>query len=109
MSESILKWALGIVGSLILSLGGWVYNQGANIAVLENKIQNLEHQILKDDNSKQTANDVLKDWSSFKSTQESQGRQLKNLWEHLNEAQRKELHYENRISRLETKQEICCE
>lgn len=102
LNDKFTKWAIGILTTGLVGAFSWAWNLNSEIAVIKSKQ-------LQDKSSIETASQVLQDWSSFKSTQESQGRQLKNLWEHLNEAQKKELHYENRISRLETKQEICCE
>lgn len=44
-NEKLVQWGLGIAGSLILSLGGWVYSQGAAIEVLKEKVSDNERQL----------------------------------------------------------------
>ena len=96
------KWAIGILTTGLIGAFTWAWNLNADIAVMESRM-------LQDSNSKQTADEVLKNWSSLKSTQESHARQLQNLWKHLNAAQEKEIKWENRVSRIESKLDYCCD
>lgn len=102
INKKFVTWAVGLLTTGLVSSLSWAWNLDSKIAV-------LEANQLNDRNSIETADEVLKNWSSINSTQESHARQLKGLWEHLNKAQEKEAAALQRLSRIEIKQEICCD
>ena len=45
LSENVLKWIFGIIASLILTLGGWVYDMSGTIAELRSEVNSHERQL----------------------------------------------------------------
>lgn len=102
IKERVYQIALSLSMLISSASFGWAWDTNAEMAVIKSNQ-------LQDKSSRDTADDVLKEWSSIISTQESHTRQLQNLWGKMNIAQDKEEAALQRLTRIEVQQEICCE
>lgn len=102
MRDKLVGIAISVLTAGLIGAFTWAWNLNSDIAVMQSRM-------LQDNNSRETADAVLKDWSSIISTQESHSRQLQNLWGKMNEAQNKEEAALQRLVRIEVQQEICCD
>lgn len=102
IDERIGKWAVGLLSTAVIALAGFLWNVNAELAVIKSDM-------LHDKSSKETADEVLKDWSSFKSTQEAHARQLQSIWSKYNEGLKEARDMEKRVSKIEVKLDICCD
>ena len=101
LNDKFTKWAIGILTTGLVGAFSWAWNLNADLAVIQSNMLN-------DRSSNETKDEILKDWSSTKSTQEAHARQLRSIWEKYNDAQEKELRNEQRLTRIETNLDNCC-
>lgn len=102
LDERVGKWAIGVLGTAVMALAGFLWNVNAELAVMKSEM-------LRDKNSKETADEVLKNWSSLKSTQEAHARQLQSIWGKYNDGIKEARDMEKRVSKIEVKLDICCD
>ena len=102
LNDKFTKWAIGLLTTGLIGAFSWAWNLNSEIAVIKSKQ-------LQDKPSIETAEQVLKDWSKMTRDVDALASQMRKMWENYNTAQEKEVRWENRISRIEIKQEICCE
>tara|TARA_R110000803_G_scaffold36811_16_gene79199 strand:+ start:5131 stop:5460 length:330 start_codon:yes stop_codon:yes gene_type:complete len=101
LREKIMNVAVSILTAGLIGAFTFAWNLNAEIAIIKNTI-------ITDSNSKETADEVLKDWSKEVRNIEALQSQMKSMWKNVNMAQEKELKWEHRISKIEAKQDICC-
>lgn len=102
IDERVGKWALGLMGTAVMALAGFLWNMNAEIAVMKSEM-------LRDKNSKETADEVLKNWSKMNSRMEAIERQMRSIWEKYNKALEQKEAATERVAKLEAKLEYCCE
>lgn len=102
LREKIMNIVVSVLTAGLIGAFTWAWNLNSEIAVIKSNM-------ILDKSNHDTAEEVLKEWSGINQEIEAIKRQLVNIWKKYNIAQEKELKWERRVSKLEIKQEICCD
>ena len=102
LREKIMNVVVSILTAGLIGAFTWAWNLNAEIAVIKSNM-------LQDDSSHDTAEEVIRDWSKQVREVDALKSQMKAMWKNVNLAQEKELKWEHRVSKIEAKQDICCE
>lgn len=73
------------------------------------ELATIQKELLNDDSSQKTAEEVLRNWSQMSNRVEPIERQLKRIWENYNKALEQKEAATERVAKLEAKLEYCCE